>query len=628
MNRARWAIATASLLVATGVGYFWLRSNQPTADSLSAPTAASEALAAAKRRSFHPREAGYVGSAVCAECHGEIARRYQGTHSMARSMAPIGQETPIEDFTKARFQPPGFREYEVERTGDGTFHHERWKDVDGETIYDQKVKIDFAMGSGRRGRSFVLSRDGFLFQSSLSWYSQEQRWDLAPGYPPRIHDRFDRKLLLQCVYCHAGLIDVEDMSNDRFGQPPFVEAAIGCERCHGPGADHVAKQTKSPAAGPDDSICNPSRLGPAEREAVCYQCHLRREPSFTQAGKSPFDYRPGQAYDEVWLTYVPSDPRPEELATLVEQHRASECFRQSAGRFGCTSCHDPHERPAPAARDAFYRERCNQCHADRGCSFPAESRAEAQDSCIRCHMPSSPTRGIPHTALTDHRMLRTPQMAPAPNAEAPIEPSRLTPFTYGAPRLAPESARRAEGLMRANLGAMQGLPAETIQAERLLNPQRLTTDQLVAHYREDFAVLYHLGLVFVMQNRPGDALAAWRAALELEPTQEQLRQQLATMLLRGGDVERGLPLVRALVKDHPYAAEFHWLLVDALSKQGDMNEAVRQAEATLERDPTATQVRLWLARAYAELGQKEKSLEQQQTLNRMQGLRVTPTPER
>ena len=128
------------------------------------------------------------------------------------------------------------------------------------------------------------------------------------------------------------------------------------------------------------------------------------------------------------------------------------------------------------------------------------------------------------------------------------------------------------------------------------------------------------------QNRPGDALAAWRAALELEPTQEQLRQQLTTMLLRGGDVERGIPMARALAQDHPHAAEFHWLLADALAKQGDMEEAVRQAEATLERDPSATEVRLWLARTYAKLGQPDKSLEQQQTINRMQGLRVTPTP--
>ncbi len=623
MKRAVVALVVALGLLAVAA-VFYSRSNGPptgpTGTSLDLPTQATPVA----RRSFHPREHGYVGSQVCAECHGEIARLYQDTHSMARSMSPVGHETPIEDFTKARFQPPGFREYEVEK-GDGqTFHHERWKDVDGETIYDQKEKIEFAMGSGRRGRSFVLARNGFLFQSSLSWYSQEKRWDLAPGYPPKVHDRFDRKLLLQCVFCHAGLIDVDDLSNDQYGQPPFQEAAIGCERCHGPGAEHVAHQRKSPTAGQDGTICNPARLGPAEREAVCYQCHLRREPSFMQPGKSPFDYRPGQPYDDVWLTYVPAEPRPEELATLVEQHRASECFRKSEGRFGCTSCHDPHGRPAPETRDAFYRDRCLKCHDDRGCSFPEESRKEAENSCIRCHMPSAPTRGIPHTALTDHRLLRTPQKSPAPNSSVAIEPSRLVPFTYGEQRLSPELARRAEGLMRANLGALRGMPAEVIQAERLLNPKRLPTDQLIEQYHDDFTVLYQLGLAFVTQNRPRDAFLAWQAALKIEPTQEQLRQQLATMMLRAGDVERGIPVVEGLVKDHPYSAEFRWMLADALAKQGKMKEAVAAAEATLERDPTAIQVRLWLARTYAELGDEARSLEQQRTINRMQGLRATP----
>ncbi|HND54858.1 MAG TPA: hypothetical protein PLV92_20740, partial [Pirellulaceae bacterium] len=40
----------------------------------------------AKEKFPTPAERGYLGSAACVECHGEIAERYAQTHSMARSL--------------------------------------------------------------------------------------------------------------------------------------------------------------------------------------------------------------------------------------------------------------------------------------------------------------------------------------------------------------------------------------------------------------------------------------------------------------------------------------------------------------------------------------------------------------
>ena len=86
---------------------------------------------------------------------------------------------------------------------------------------------------------------------------------------------------------------------------------------------------------------------------------------------------------------------------------ASRCFRASSGdaKLGCISCHDPHERPAPAQKVAYYRDRCLNCHADQGCSVPVAVRIKTNpdDSCVACHMPSTGST-INHTAVVDPRV--------------------------------------------------------------------------------------------------------------------------------------------------------------------------------------------------------------------------------
>ena len=51
---------------------------------------------------------------------------------------------------------------------------------------------------------------------------------------------------------------------------------IDCQRCHGPGGDHV-RAAQSPKSKPEDfrnAIVNPARLPAARQMEVCMQCHL------------------------------------------------------------------------------------------------------------------------------------------------------------------------------------------------------------------------------------------------------------------------------------------------------------------------------------------------------------------
>ncbi len=62
-------------------------------------------------------------------------------------------------------------------------------------------------------------------------------------------------------------------------EPPFLEMQIGCERCHGPGKQHVEKMDagdfdEDSETAEDLLIVNPAHLDRHLADDVCYQCHM------------------------------------------------------------------------------------------------------------------------------------------------------------------------------------------------------------------------------------------------------------------------------------------------------------------------------------------------------------------
>ena len=52
----------------------------------------------------------------------------------------------------------------------------------GRVVARNEAEVKFVLGSGNQGASFLIDRDGFLFQSPISWYARPGRWDLSSGY--------------------------------------------------------------------------------------------------------------------------------------------------------------------------------------------------------------------------------------------------------------------------------------------------------------------------------------------------------------------------------------------------------------------------------------------------------------
>jgi hypothetical protein len=140
----------------------------------------------------------YVGDAACVRCHAEIAETFR-QHPMGRSLAPVTAAHMSADGPSDRvlFEVYGLR-YSVENRDGRLIHKEARRDAAGRIVAQNEAQVQYAVGSGRRGVGYLIERDGFLFQSPISWYTQARQWDLSPGYTNG-QGHFDRPITSNCL---------------------------------------------------------------------------------------------------------------------------------------------------------------------------------------------------------------------------------------------------------------------------------------------------------------------------------------------------------------------------------------------------------------------------------------------
>lgn len=567
----------------------------------------------------------YVGSETCAGCHEVIAEQYRA-HPMGRATNTVTGASIVEDYEQTEFSPPGPRHYQVEKTSTGVIHHEVMLDTVGNVIYDQAEEIQYAVGSGQHGRTYLLKRGGSFFESPITWYSQSHRWDLSPGYRPIAHERFGRQVTDNCLRCHVGQVVTDRPGSNRFPDPPFAEMAISCERCHGPGKRHVELNQIGPTG---EGIVNPLTLDPLERESVCYQCHLKGTANIPRKGQSFYDFRPGQKLDDWLCVFVEKSASAESLGSSsvvsqVQQMRVSQCYLRSDGNLGCISCHDPHYQPPPDEKIQFFRNRCIRCHvnAEQSCALPENEQGEppASGSCIHCHMPQMTPKDIVHTSRSDHRILRSPII------DIPVEPrvhgvDTVELFEGAEERLPKHELDRAYGLLYLEVASLT-------KDRSLLEPARLfflppsydETGDLEASLDEignDVPVLRSLAMIYMFQNRHADSLTCWQRALQFEPDFEAVLRWTAHCHDVLGAPEKALEFQDRLLSLYPYRDTAHEHRAYYAAKVGDWESATVSAERALEINPLNRRAREWLIHAYGRLAKNEKRDANRETLRKI-----------
>jgi hypothetical protein len=605
-------LAAVVAVAAAGVGAWYALTGSPPAPPPDGP-AATDADPPDPRLTFETPfrnvrpEVHYVGDAACAACHRTIDRTYHA-HPMGRSAALVARSKPIEQFDTAAHNPCPAGPYElwVETVDGKQRHHVRTKDPAGNPLPDYIATADLAIGSGTRGRSYVTVQNGEAWQTAISWYGPDARWDLSPGFDLGNGGR--RAVMPECMFCHVDRVEPVPGAVNRYREPvPTGQAAIGCERCHGPGELHVAERTTGSDPGPvDTSIVNPKHLAPDLRSAICAQCHLQGEQRVARRGRTFFEFRPGLPLD-LFITVYVRHPDVVDLQKSVgqfEQMYRSRCFIESGGKFGCTSCHDPHAAAptAPAERAAYYRAKCTACHTGPGheCSERPAAREPKADMCTECHMPRTGSSNIVHASVTDHRVPRRPDRE---FGRAGLPPGTTPVVRFQVGPISPSAEAEGDRDLAVALCRLVVRTASDPGTRALLaaDADRLVRGSL-DRWPGDVPGWVALAQVCQVQGDWDGAKHAAATATGLAPDCAEAQSALAQALARTGQYEAAVEAATELVRLSPTGVEPRLLRVHALLGAGNVARALADCQAALVMHPLHPGAHLLMAVCRARSG--------------------------
>jgi len=561
----------------------------------------------------------FAGSESCRECHATLCDSYSN-HPMSNSFNTITSNDAVGRLGgDSGFQQEindNLLRYQVSFDSTGTMIHSESMAQGDSTIYQVQHPIEYYIGSGKRGRSYVVAADGMAFQSPIGWYSAPQKWDFSPGYQQKnLH--FERKLEDRCINCHAGMVNRVANEKDRFLQPIVKEAAISCERCHGPAVGHVAWQRGQKAELSEDPILSWEDLSPRAQASVCNQCHLVGGERLLRTGRTEFDFTPGEHFSDTWIAFSPG-PRIEDNDTAavdqVNQMMASQCYIKSQGELNCVSCHDPHSVPSQTEQIQFYRERCVACHTSgtSQCSMPEQQRlqANAEDSCFECHMPKLPTGDVAHTTLTDHRILKLPALSQAQEKED-ISAAKLVLFDAEDYLNSNLEVARAKAILMAKAALRSNDTYVALQAYQALG-------KLKSEFTTDSELLYHLGIAGRMIDRLPEAVAAFQAALNEEPKHEAALMELAAIADDQGEYRLAVDYATQLISINPRNKEAFGRAVHALGQINRLDDGITLAQRATTLFPYDRRFHGWLSEALQAKGLAKEAESHKKILNQLE----------
>ena len=327
----------------------------------------------------------YVGSQACEKCHAEIYGRWKKTPMANVVRDPrTHPEAIVPDL--ATNQVAKFTKDQVAFVY-GSLWKQRYFTKIGDDYFPFPVQWDFAT---RTWLPYMVPVKGGDWWGAL--------------YPP---DNMQRPTGPTCDGCHSVDYNIQTKQ--------VAEWNVGCERCHGPGSEHVAHPVRG-------NILNPAQLDDIGASDTCIQCHSQGQPlSNPIEGKYydwPVGYNVGLKLQDFWkledctlgqttFYYFPD-------CTAHKNRMQGNDFVQSVMyRHGitCASCHDVHGTGNYAQLRKPANEICLDCHGPASPNGPHTATIEehthhkagsAGNQCVACHMPAIETEGVPATFVHAH----------------------------------------------------------------------------------------------------------------------------------------------------------------------------------------------------------------------------------
>lgn len=310
----------------------------------------------------------FVGSSACSACHRDIYDRWKNT--LMANVVRDPREHPdaiIPDLSK----PDPLVKFTA---ADVAFvYGSKWKQR-----YFKKVGDDY----------FPLPAQWDVTHKKWRPYFAKDDW-WAAYYPP---DNFKRPTGPTCDGCHS--------VNYNTSTRQVTEWNVGCERCHGPGSEHV----KNPVAS---TILNPARLDFVQASDTCIQCHSQGRPITNPVDGKYYDwpvgFKMGLRLIDFWKL---EDHRLGETTFTHFAEGTAHKNRMQGNDFvtslmyqhgvACFTCHDSHGSASASLLRKPASVLCLDCHGPKSPNGPREMTIEqhthhqpgsAGSQCIACHMP-------------------------------------------------------------------------------------------------------------------------------------------------------------------------------------------------------------------------------------------------
>jgi predicted CXXCH cytochrome family protein len=327
----------------------------------------------------------YVGSQSCQRCHSSIYDRWK--------------KTPMANVVRDPHEHP-----------DAILPDLKTNNISRFTV-DQ---VALVYGSIWKQRYFTKVGDDY-YPLPAQWDIGNKKWmkyhvpdsgaDWWTAYYPS--DNMQRPTGPTCDGCHSVNYDIHTKK--------VTEWNVGCERCHGPGSEHVAHPTRT-------NIQNPSQMDSFASNDTCIQCHSQGQPKTKLIeGKTydwPVGYNVGKRLQDFWTledtTLGQTDFLHYADGTAHKNRMQGNDFVQSVmyeKGVTCASCHDVHGTENYAQLRKPAEKICLDCHSANSPNGPHVASIEehthhkagsAGSQCVACHMPKIETQGVPGAFVSSH----------------------------------------------------------------------------------------------------------------------------------------------------------------------------------------------------------------------------------
>ncbi len=508
---------------------------------------------------------------------------------MGRSFYRPRVESAVEDYRvhNSFYHAASDRYYEMLERGGKFYQRRHQAGFGGQPANVVEYAVDFVVGSGNHARTYLhRNAEGKLIELPVSWYAEKGGyWAMSPGYDRADQRDFRRAISEDCMFCHNGYPDPRRTSNSG-GEPVFADDAlregIDCQRCHGPGQEHVAMAGSGRASAESirGSILNPARLSRERQMDVCMQCHLettsRQLPGLIRRfDRAPFSYRPGEPLGE-YAVYFDHDAGAIrdgkfEVAHAAYRLRKSACFRSS--QMTCTTCHDPHRAPRGEEAGRHYSSVCRSCHA-----AAHASTSKAEMNCVDCHMPKRRTDDAVHVVMTDHYIQKKPEardpLAPLRETDAATERVYHGPVVpyYPDPWVQTPDSELYAAVAQVENGANLEAGIPRLQQALEKNPPA----------RPDF--YFELAKAHSKAGHKQDAIHWFEEALRRDPQFRPALKELASALVEAGDLARAAATLEKIAKSPPDSGALTDL-GNVYLRLGRLDQAEPALEAALAANP-------------------------------------------